>query len=262
MELRPLGNTGINISTLGLGTVKFGRNQGVKYPTAFDLPSDEQINILLDVCCELGINLLDTAPAYGTSEERLGRLLSPSIRSQWIIVTKAGEEFIDGNSYFDFSTSALIKSIERSLKRLNTDYLDCVLIHSNGDDKKIILEDEALHTLNQLKQKGLIRATGMSTKTIEGGLLALEHSDVVMATYHPLYIDEKPILDRALELKKGIFIKKGLLSGHLQQLNHPYPVKMNMNFILQHPAVSSIIVGTLNPQHLRQNAEAASNISF
>src|SRR5690606_39506858 len=71
---RPLGNTGLQASPLGLGTVKIGRNQGVKYPSGFDLPDDGQVRDLLALARGLGINLLDTAPAYGTSEERLGPL--------------------------------------------------------------------------------------------------------------------------------------------------------------------------------------------
>ncbi len=74
MELRPLGSTGIKVSLLGLGTVKLGRNEGVKYPRPFDLPDDRSVVALLETAQSLGINLLDTAPAYGRSEERLGAL--------------------------------------------------------------------------------------------------------------------------------------------------------------------------------------------
>ena len=75
MEKRQLGQTGIEMSVLGLGTVKFGRNEGVKYPESFDIPDDAALADLLSIAKDLGINTLDTAPAYGTSEERLGGLL-------------------------------------------------------------------------------------------------------------------------------------------------------------------------------------------
>ena len=88
--LRPLGRTGLQVSALGLGTVKLGRNQDVKYPRAFELPDDRSAAALLDRARGLGINLLDTAPAYGSSEERLGGLLAGQ-REHWIICSKVGE---------------------------------------------------------------------------------------------------------------------------------------------------------------------------
>lgn len=246
MEYRQLGSTGIQVSVLGLGTVKFGRNQGVKYPHAFDLPSDQEIISLLNLAKELGINLLDTAPAYGSSEERLGKLLKQ--REQWILVSKAGEEFINGESYFDFSEKAITASVQRSLKRLRTDYLDVVLLHSNGEDAAII-QQGGLATLADLKRQGLIRAFGMSSKTVAGGLQSLQHADLAMVAYNPDYTDEQAVLDFAEQQQKGILVKKGLLSGHAQN------PKQAVQFILKQPAVSSLIVGTLNPQHLRDNVK-------
>src|SRR5690606_24883839 len=81
---RPLGSTGLTVSPLGLGTVKIGRNQGVKYPSGFELPTDQQVRGLLAQARDLGINLLDTAPAYGLSEQRLGPLLQGQ-RQEWVL---------------------------------------------------------------------------------------------------------------------------------------------------------------------------------
>ncbi|WP_256659976.1 aldo/keto reductase, partial [Pseudomonas sp. LS-2] len=67
---RPLGNLGIEVSPIGLGTVKLGRDQGVKYPNGFTIPDDNEAQMLLKQARDLGINLIDTAPAYGRSEER------------------------------------------------------------------------------------------------------------------------------------------------------------------------------------------------
>ncbi|MFU8797936.1 MAG: aldo/keto reductase, partial [Gammaproteobacteria bacterium] len=69
-----LGSTDLLISPLGLGTVKFGRNQQVKYPQPFEIPDDKVIVGLLNCARDLNINLIDTAPAYGESETRLGAL--------------------------------------------------------------------------------------------------------------------------------------------------------------------------------------------
>ncbi|CAM5400811.1 Aldo/keto reductase OS=Stutzerimonas stutzeri OX=316 GN=CXK95_05815 PE=4 SV=1 [Stutzerimonas stutzeri] len=70
---RPLGSTGLTISPLGLGTVKLGRDQGVKYPSGFAIPDDAQARRLLALARELGIDLIDAAPAYGVGEERWAR---------------------------------------------------------------------------------------------------------------------------------------------------------------------------------------------
>lgn len=245
MELRALGSTGLQVSPLGLGTVKIGRDQQVKYPTGFTIPDDAAVRELFDLAWELGINVLDTAPAYGNSEERLGQLLPR--KNDWVIVGKVGEIFEHGQSSFDFSAAYTRMSIERSLKRLGRDYIDVVLVHSDGDDMRIIREEAVCDTLRQLKHEGLIRAVGMSTKTVDGGLWCVEHMDVVMASYNPVYTDELPVLQRAAQLNKGVLIKKGLQSGHAQN------VEDALRFVFAQHAVHSVIVGTINPLHLRDN---------
>lgn len=249
---RALGNTGMQVSTLGLGTVKIGRNQGVKYPTGFELPDDAHVSRLLDVAAELGINLLDTAPAYGSSEERLGKLLRN--RDRWILCGKTGEEFENGQSRFDFSAEHTRFSVERTLRRLRTDWLDLVLVHSDGDDERIINETDCFATLQQLKQEGLIRAFGLSGKTVAGGLLALQHADVVMVTHNRAHTEELPVIREAHRRGKGVLIKKALNSGHAVTSDNP--VRDNLRFCLDEPGVSSIIIGTLNPDHLRANVAA------
>ncbi len=257
MQQKTLGNTGIQVSILGLGTVKFGRNQGVKYPNAFALPDDKHLHNLLQCARDLGINLIDTAPAYGNSEARLGTLLSGN-RKDWVIASKVGEEFIEGNSLYNFTPEHAEKSIKRSLKNLNTDYIDIMLVHSDGNDVYNIEHFGILHFLSELKKQGLIRAFGMSTKTVEGGLLALQQSDVVMVTYNPIETTEQPVIAKAFELNKGILIKKALASGHVQKIPGQDPVQTSLQFILEEPGVSSIILGTLDPVHLARNAACVS----
>ena len=251
---RPLGSTGIDVSCLGLGTVKFGRNQEVKYPTGFALPVDRAIESLLDVARESGINLLDTAPAYGSSEQRIGRLLRD--RDQWVICTKVGEEFTTGKSFFDFGAEHTRRSVERSLRDMKTDYLDIVLIHSDGEDLKILEQTDCLPTLLNMQKKGQIRAIGMSTKTVEGGLRAVETLDLVMATYNPSYTDDAPVIAAAHAANKGVLIKKALNSGH-DALVTANETAQNLRTVLAIPGVSSAIVGTINLEHLRDNVKAA-----
>jgi aryl-alcohol dehydrogenase-like predicted oxidoreductase len=241
---RALGQTGMLCSPLGLGTVKFGRQAGLKYPTTFHLPSDAEICNLLALARELGINLVDTAPAYGNSEQRLGLALRGQ-RQHWCIVSKVGEEFVDGSSHFDFRAAAVRASIQRSLQRLQTDYLDVVLAHSSGTDLQHIQEDAVFASLAECKQAGYIRAFGMSSKTVAGGLATVEAADVVMVTFNAMDQSQQPVLARAATLRKGVLIKKPLASGHIVD------VATNLQSIAAEAAVSSIIVGTLNPEHLR-----------
>ncbi len=256
MQLRPLGATGIMVSPIGLGTVKFGRNEQVKYPKPFDLPQDVEISDLLALASELGINLLDTAPAYGSSQSRLGRLL-PGPRDQWVVVSKVGEFFENGASRFDFSFDTTILVVEHSLRTLNMDYLDLVLIHSDGDDLRILEQEGALDALRELKQRGLIRAHGMSSKSPEGGLRTVQEMDVVMATCNPDYRDDLPVLAAAAAANKGVLIKKGLQSGHV---SGPEGVAKSMEYVFSQPGVSSMIVGTINPQHLQDNVKMLDSV--
>lgn len=247
---RPLGSTGLEVSCLGLGTVKFGRNQGVKYPHGFELPDDNQVRELLALSRALGINLVDTAPAYGTSEERLGKLLTD--RHNWVICSKTGEEFVNGQSHFDFSAKHTRLSIERSLRRLDTDYIDLILVHSDGNDEQIIKQTDCFEMLDRLKAQGLIRAFGLSGKTVDGGLLALEYSDAVMVTFNLTEQSEREVIQRAHQLNKAVLIKKAFNSGHAAS-----PAD-SLKRVLSEPGVSSVIVGTLNPQHLESNVATAS----
>ncbi len=254
LPLRPLGQTGIHVSCLGLGTVKFGRNQQVKYPTNFSLPEDNAVRALLDQAQQAGINLIDTAPAYGSSEQRLGRLLQA--RDKWIICSKVGEEFSNGKSFYNFTGEHTRQSVERSLRDLKTDYLDVVLIHSDGRDEEILDTTDCLATLLQLKQEGCIRAIGMSTKTVSGGLKAAALTDVVMVTYNLATQDDGTVIDAALSANKGVMIKKALNSGHAC-IGNEGGADASLRFVLQRPGVSTAIIGTLNPAHLAVNVAVA-----
>ena len=258
---RKLGKTGLEVSCLGLGTVKIGRDQDVKYPIGFSLPSDEEVSTLIGRAKELGVNFIDTAPAYGSSEQRLGRLLKE--RQDWVICSKVGEEFTAGKSHFDFSEEHTQRSIERSLRNIGTDYLDVVLIHSDGGDLKILESSDCPETLLRLKEKGLIKAVGMSTKTVEGGLKAAEMLDLVMVTYNPSMQGDAIVIDHAFALDKGILVKKALNSGHdcIVGDAKESPVgtsftERNLRFALDKEGVTSVIMGTINPQHLQENIEA------
>lgn len=246
LPLRDLGSTGIRVSTLGLGTVKFGRNSGVKYPESFSLPDMNSLEHLLSLAAELGINYLDTAPAYGDSESRLGELLRHN-REHWIISTKVGEYYDGKQSRYDFSVEATVASIELSLERLGTDYLDIVFVHSNGDDKAVIQSTPILECLAKLKQQGLIRAIGYSGKEPDGTALAIEIADVFMISLNEADTSQAQLLSICQQKNKGVVIKKALSSGHASDPGSA------LRFAAEHPGVSSVIVGTIDPGHLASN---------
>lgn len=264
MDVRPLGATGLRVGALGLGTVKLGRTRGLKYPDAQRapaLPGDDAAAELLRTAAEVGVNLVDTAPAYGVAEERLGALMAAGGwfggRDRWVVCTKAGEEFDErggagaGESRFDFSPGAIRASVERSLRRLRTDRVEVVLLHSDGRDEWIIRESGALDELRRLKDRGLVRAVGASTKTVAGGLLAAEACDVVMVTHNPAHTAERVVIDAAAARGVGVLVKKGLASGHAPDAGAA------VRFVLGTPGVSSMIVGTASAAHLRENARHA-----
>ena len=259
-----LGNTDLQISRLGLGTVKLGRNRDVKYPQAFELPSNTEARELLSLARDLGINLLDTAASYGASEERLGELLRGE-RKEWVICSKAGETYDGYESHFDFSPAALRKSLDRSLRHLRTDYLDILLIHSDGNDSDLIHRDQVLHSLAQFKREGWIRAFGMSTKTVEGGLLCTQSADLIMTTYDAEQEGDRQLLDECAARNTGVLLKKIFNSGKLldqaqtQTTSRLTAIEQQMQVIFGHKATNSAIIGTLNCQHLRDNVSCALN---
>jgi aryl-alcohol dehydrogenase-like predicted oxidoreductase len=246
---RPLGRTGFAISPIGFGAFKIGRNQKTKYSTAYELPSDEQVAALLSGLLDLGINYIDTAPAYGTSEERIGRAISGR-RSEFVLATKVGETFEDGASTYDFSASAVRKSVERSLKRLKTPAIDVLLLHSDGRDAWIQTETDAVSTLEELKRQGLARAIGLSGKTVEGARQALDWADVLMVEYHLRDRSHEALITEAAARGVGIVVKKGLASGEL-------PADEAIRFVLDNPQVTSLVIGGLSLEHFRVNLAAA-----
>jgi aryl-alcohol dehydrogenase-like predicted oxidoreductase len=253
---RRLGSTGIEISPLGLGTLKFGRNEQVRFPAGFVVPDEDALAEILAVAKGVGINTLDTAPSYGTSEERLGRLLAGQ-RRDWILISKAGEEFESGVSRYVFTPDHFARSLDRSLRRLKTDHLDVLLVHCDGDDAQILRDDALMKTLQGFKSQGLVRAVGASTKTLAGGIEAVELLDVVMVHYSPAHTEEAAVVDLAAQRGKGVLLKKLLDSGHLDHIGGEDPVLKAMTFAFANPGVSGVIVGTIDPHHLVADAEAA-----
>lgn len=256
-ERRGIGRTGVMVSPVGFGTLKFGRNTGVRYPTPFDLPDEAAMHALLDAARDLGINLLDTAAGYGASEARLGALLrARGDRDAWVISTKAGEDYDTGESVFDFSPEGIVASCERSLARLGVEFVDCLLLHSDGVAELSFEDTGVFDAMDELKARGAVRAIGASVKTPEGASIAAARSDVLMIEYSvaaPMMGDS---IDAAAGAGVGVFLKKALASGRVGS-GHSLTAEEALRFAFERTGVTSVLIGTLNSGHLSENVSAA-----
>lgn len=171
MRYKSLGNTGVNVSEYGLGTWAMG---GGAYGVVDDAESIRTIHRAQ----ELGVTFLDTAPMYseevdGRSETVCGQALKGR-RDQWILSSKFGRSLSkDENGkriiVEDYSAKRAIESTEASLKRLQTDYLDVLFVHTPTPDQPGLFNpDETFSAMTELKNKGKIRAVGFSFHLYSG----------------------------------------------------------------------------------------------
>ncbi|MBD3276410.1 MAG: aldo/keto reductase [Candidatus Marinimicrobia bacterium] len=154
MKYRKLGNSGLIVSAVGLGTMQFGK--GMNMGNLGQKDTDEMIHLALDH----GINYIDTADVYsqGESEKLVGKSIR-DMREELVISTKARLPMGDNFNHSGAHRVNLMREVERSLKRLQTDYIDLYQIH--GWDSTTPLE-ETLRTLDDLVKQGKVRYIGFS----------------------------------------------------------------------------------------------------
>ncbi|HKA08419.1 MAG TPA: aldo/keto reductase [Gemmataceae bacterium] len=224
MQFRPLGRTGLRVSALSLGGVAFGDMYG-------SLPIGEA-DRCVHRALELGVNLIDTSPYYGQtrSESILGEILTVGLRDTIILCSKAGR---NGLNDFDFTSAAMERSVEASLKRLRTDYLDILIAHDIefADDCEAVFTDTA-ETLHKLKAAGKCRFIGMSGLPLGILRTAIErcHLDVVISYTHYTLQNHCLVPDLLPTAEKyGVGVMNasplcmGLLSDHGPPAWHPAP---------------------------------------
>ena len=236
---------GRDVSPIAFGSFKIGRNEGIKYADGYAIPSAAEARALLHEVCDLGIDLIDTAPAYGLAESRIGQALMAR-RGSVTIATKVGERFSGGRSEYDFSRAAVERSVGESLQRLCTDRIDVVHVHSDGSDLAILRDGGAIAALEDARSAGRVGAIGFSPKTLEGAMACLADARIgsLMLEYHPRDASMAPALDECARRGVAVLVKKPLASGAIP------PVEA-IPFVLAHPAVTAAVVGSLRIDHLR-----------
>ncbi|WP_372745794.1 aldo/keto reductase [Lutibacter sp.] len=198
------------VSEIGLGAWQLGENSGWKSM------SELEAIAMVNKSMELGINFFDTAPNYGhgTSELRLGKALKNFDRSKIVINTKFGHSVTGETNY---SANIIRESLEGSLKRLQVDYIDSLIIHNPPVEYLNGNNNPHYEILERLMDEGKINAYGASLDTYADMKLFMETTNcsVIEAFFNILHQDSALAFDLAQEKEVGIIAKIPLDSGWL-----------------------------------------------
>lgn len=198
------------VSEIGLGAWQLGVNSGWKGMT------EKEAIELVHKSIELGVNFIDTAPNYGfgTSELRIGSALKDYDRDKIVINTKFGHTDSGETNY---NSNYIRESLEGSLKRLQLDYVDSLIIHNPPYDYLDGNKNDHYEILERLKDEGKIRAYGASLDTYKEMKLLMQttNCEVIEVFFNILHQDVARAFDLAVEKKVGIIVKIPLDSGWL-----------------------------------------------
>lgn len=269
MNYNLLGKSNIRVSEIAFGCMSLG--------------DDDAANArLLRTAIDKGINFFDTADLYakGQNESTLGKAFS-GIRDKVIIATKVGNQWREDGSGWDWNPTKkyILEAVEKSLTRLQTDYIDLYQLHGGTISDPI---DETIEAFEQLKQQGTIRAYGISSirPNVIREYIQRAHIDSVMMQYSLL--DRRPeetCLDLLHENKISVLIRGSLAQGLLaNKPSVPYldhsndevakaalaihsvknkaPQATAIRFALHAPAVASVVVGIRNSAQLQDTWQA------
>lgn len=212
-----IGKTGLFVNPIGLGTNAVGGHN--LYPNLDEEAGKELVRAAIN----RGVNFIDTAFIYGPgrSEELVGEVIKETgKRSDIILATKGAHKIVGQDVVIDNSPVFLKQTVEESLKRLQTDYIDLFYIHFPDQDTP---KDEAVGVLKQLKDEGKIRAIGVSNFSMD------QLKEANKDGYVDVYQGEYNLLQRSAE--------KELL---------PYTAEHNISFIPYFPLASGILAGKYN----------------
>lgn len=283
----------MQVGSLGLGGAEIG----------FEHPSDQTVDALLGIALDAGINVIDTAAMYGDSEEKIGRALAGR-RGRFLLFTKCGRyeppvRSVPGfalrvrrklrrwmglarqsEAPLDWRPGALKWNIDQSLRRLRTDCVDLIQLHSCSES--LLREGDVIDVLHRARKAGKARYIGYSGDGI-AALYALQ-CGLFDAVQLSINIADQEALNSALPLALqrgvGVIAKRPIANGLWRNSDRPESVdnqaywdrlralrydfvegqrtfEMALRFTLSVPGVHTAIVGTTNPEHLLQNARHA-----
>ena len=265
MEMRQLGRTGMDISVLGFGGAEIG----------FEQASIDQTARLLGAALDAGLNVIDTAECYGSGETASEQLIGQAVshrRGEFFLFTKGGHRA--GLEHEDWTPELITAGIERSLKRLKTDYLDLVQLHSCG--LTILQQGEVIAALQAARDAGKTRFIGYSGEN-EAAEYAVSCGafDTLQTSIN---VADQRCLERwvksAAEAGMGIIAKRPIANAcwlwptedECPAYSKPYwqrletlayealSIECALRFTLTVPGVTTAIVGTKNPERWPQNA--------
>jgi len=262
------------LSRMTLGTVQLGLDYGIANTEG--KPDDEKAFSILDKAMEKGVNCLDTAAGYGDSEEVIGRWLKQSVvnRDDLHIATKFKLGDI-GPSDVEYD---LIGSVERSLVKLGTDYVDFLLMHDAGEYSKYGKEIDS--AISKLLKQGCIKAAGASGYDYEG-IREIAQKDMYEVFQIPVNLLDyritgteaeeklkgKIVFARSVYLQGLFFRETGSLCGNLSDISifinrireiadrYNFSVaRLAMGYVNSLSYIDSLVVGADNPGHVEDNA--------
>ncbi len=221
MEYVKLGNTGMDVSRICLGCMSFGKGEGGFFPWALH---EEDGRPMIKKAVELGINFFDTANMYsnGTSEEITGRALKDfAKRDEIVLATKVFFRMHEGPNGAGLSRKAIMSEIDKSLKRLGTDYVDIYQIHRLDHQTPIEETMEALHDVVKAGKARYIGASSMfAWEFLKANNVAEKHGWTRFATMQNHYSlmyreEEREMLPLCKEEKIGVIPWCPLAGGRL-----------------------------------------------
>ncbi|HLG78199.1 MAG TPA: aldo/keto reductase [Ktedonobacteraceae bacterium] len=267
MEMRQLGNTDMYVSILGFG--------GVEIQDSSEAEAEQLLHSALDA----GLNVIDTAECYGDSEEKIGRALATR-RNDYYLFTKCGHAVGDELPNLpDWNPHLLEASIERSLRRLRTDHIDLIQLHSCSLD--VLRHGDVINVLEKARRAGKARYIGYSGDNedaryaIRTGVFDTLQTSISIADQQEIDFT----LPMARERNMGVIAKRPVANVAWKESTMPksaygYPywerlqtlkydflqddldtaVSTALRFTLSVPGVHTAIVGTKNPAHWQRNA--------